>query len=154
MTTTLGIDPGMSGALAWLDGMGNLLDAIDMPIMDKRLNVVDLGHALARIDDNTIAVVEQVHSMPGQGVSSTFKFGTAYGAVLGGLGALQIRTEHVTPQTWKKHHGLIGKDKDAARAKAIDRWPSKARLFARKKDCGRADAALIALWHIERRAVS
>jgi len=152
VTAPLGIDPGMSGAVAWLDGMGNLLDACDMPVVNKQLNTVDLALLLGRIDDDTIAVVEQVHSMPGQGVSSTFKFGTAYGAVLGALGALQIRTEHVTPQMWKKHHTLIGKDKDAARAKAIDRWPSMAHLFARKKDCGRADAALIALWHIERRS--
>lgn len=40
-----------------------------------------------------------------------------------------------------------GKDKDAARALAIELWPAQAQLFARKKDQGRADAALIALHH-------
>jgi hypothetical protein len=35
--------------------------------------------------------------------------------------------------------------KDMARSNAINRWPSKAQLFARKMDDGRAEAALIGL---------
>lgn len=61
--------------------------------------------------------------------------------------------ERVTPGEWKRHHRLIGKDKDAARALALDRWPGRGDLFTRKKDHGRADAALIAAWHLERRAL-
>lgn len=145
----VGIDPGLSGAIAWLDDDGTLLAACDMPVVDGHVNYVDLGRLLAAAPD--VAVVEKVHSMPGQGVASTFKFGQAYGAVLGCLGALQVPVEHVTPSKWKRAHRLIGRDKDASRAVAIDRWPDRAELFRRKKDHGRADAALIAAWHLDRR---
>ena len=161
----IGVDPGLTGAIAWVDVTGELVDVIDMPVMDGRVNCFALSTAIAYDPDHgpmtgeyeylpDCAVVEQVHAMPKNGSVASFKLGAAYGCVLGVIGAHCIRSEQVSPQTWKKHHGLIGKDKDAARAKAIDRWPSKAQLFARKKDCGRADAALIALWHIERRAAS
>ena len=54
----------------------------------------------------------------------------------------------MTPPSWKRLVGIApGKDgaKDAARSEAIRRWPAQAGLFARVKDDGRAEAALIAL---------
>jgi hypothetical protein len=39
----------------------------------------------------------------------------------------------------------VANTKDAARSEVIRRWPDKAELFARVKDDGRAEAALIAL---------
>lgn len=47
---------------------------------------------------------------------------------------------------WKRRLGLIGQDKDVGRLLAIQRFPSAAHLLRRKKDHGRADALLIALW--------
>ncbi len=148
MSLYLGHDPGISGALAVVDHKGQLRAAVDMPLA---YGLIAPGQTADLIVPwNTpalvVAAVERVHSMPRQGVASTFKFGQAYGTVLGVLGALGIPVEHPTPQTWKKHHGLIGEEKDAARLLAIELWPDKAELFRRKKDCGRADAALIALW--------
>lgn len=142
----LGVDPGISGALAWLNN-GELFDAVDMPTVAGGVNAAAfvpwLSHPDTRPD---LAVVEQVHSMPGQGVASTFKFGAAYGCVLGVLGYAGIRVQHVTPGKWKKSFSLVGKDKDEARKMAIDLWPEQQGLFKRKKDCGRADATLIGLW--------
>jgi hypothetical protein len=54
---------------------------------------------------------------------------------------------------WPQPHGSAllalllerNRAKDAARSEAIRRWPSKAGLFARKMDDGRAEAALIAV---------
>lgn len=40
--------------------------------------------------------------------------------------------------------------KDASRSEAIRRWPAQASLFARVKDDGRAEAALIAVGGIVR----
>ena len=90
------------------------------------------------------AVIEAVAAMPGQGVSSMFRFGESVGVVLGVLGALQIPLRWVTPQRWKKAAGIVGKDKDAARSLAIQLHPEVAELLKRKEDVGRADAALIA----------
>ncbi len=141
----LGIDPGLSGALALIED-GRLLDTWDMPVAGSRVAaglLIDLFHS-ARPD---LVVIEEVHSMPGQGVSSTFKFGLSAGVVDGAVAALGYGKEYVQPTVWKRALGLAGKEKDDARLKALDLWPSRAQLFARKKDCGRADAALIALWN-------
>jgi crossover junction endodeoxyribonuclease RuvC len=54
---------------------------------------------------------------------------------------------------WKRIVGIPpGKEgaKDRARAEAIRRWPSKAALFARKRDDGRAEACLIGLAGLKR----
>jgi crossover junction endodeoxyribonuclease RuvC len=156
----LGVDPGLSGAIAAVDiDHGNVLAwALDTPIADGSIAVPVL---MAQVDGllrsgggEVVAVaVEKVGSMPGQGVASTFKFGQAYGVALGFFGA-RYPLIHVTPVAWKRHLTLTGKDKDAARLRAIDRWPSEAAAFARKKDCGRADAALIALWLAETQPIA
>jgi len=88
--------------------------------------------------------VEQVHAMPGQGVTSMFNFGHSCGTVMGVLGAMSIPHTMVTPQAWKKAAGLIGTDKDAARARAIQLWPKWRELDKKGKGQALADAALIA----------
>jgi Holliday junction resolvasome RuvABC endonuclease subunit len=137
----LGIDPGMSGALAVVLYNGELWWVEDMPNPLHGAAVVDL---LDR-DGPYRAAIEDVHSMPGQGVSSTFKFGMGFGIVLGALGARRIPYTLVTPNRWKKAQRVTA-DKDTSRARACQLWPAHASKFARKKDNGRAEAALIAHW--------
>lgn len=152
---TIGVDPGASGAIAILrDGV--LADVVDMPVVARKAGGQQVEPAMLAnrirwmrgicIGANVIAVVEQVSAMPGQGVSSMFRFGESYGVVRGVLGALAIPIVNVSPVLWKKALGLTGADKDVARARAIETWPAACDLFKRKKDVGRADAALIALW--------
>ena len=85
-----------------------------MPLAGKELDLPTLA-AIIRSAAPELAVIEKVHSMPGQGVSSTFSFGTGYGQLQGLLAGLGIPFELVTPQAWKKVV-LAGtaKDKDAA----------------------------------------
>jgi crossover junction endodeoxyribonuclease RuvC len=89
-------------------------------------------------------VIEQVHAMPKQGVSSTFKFGTSFGTAIGIVVALELPLYRVTPQAWKKTFALTGKPKDASRLKAIEIWPGFADTFKLKKSVDAAEAALIA----------
>lgn len=145
---TIGIDPGAeSGAIAcFVDG--ELLDVIDMPCADKVISpklLVDAlkEFALAGFDDRPTVIVERVHAMPKQGVSSSFKFGRSLGAIEGCVAGLGWPLVWVTPQAWKKRHGLINQDKDAARVLAIETWPQHSESFKLKKHVGRADAALI-----------
>lgn len=137
----LGVDPGRSGALAAITYHGELLWTEDMP---NPLTGYALRHLL---NDEPVgqAVVERVHAMPKQGVSSTFAFGMAFGGIVMALEALGYPVELVSPTVWKKHYSL-GADKDQARLLAQRRWPTSSALFARKKDDGRAEAALIASW--------
>jgi crossover junction endodeoxyribonuclease RuvC len=148
----VGIDPGASGALAFFDMEQGALEIIDMPVMEiersgklkREISPTFLAKAL---DDFSpaVAYVEKVGAMPGQGVSSMFQFGRGVGMVEGVLAALAIPVYYVTPQQWQKSTGTRG-GKDGSRLRAVELFPKYAPLFARKKDDGRADAALIA-WH-------
>ena len=151
----IGCDPGQSGCLAMLAD-GEPAGFIDMPTMPRKAGGFEVnGAALAaklrgelmnHRGAFVLAVVEQVSSMPKQGLASTFRFGQSDGILRGVLATLGIGFVEVHPVKWKGHFGLKGQEKDAARALAIRRFPSVAEQLARKKDCGRADALLIALW--------
>ncbi len=87
--------------------------------------------------------------MPKQGVASTFAFGKAYGVILGVTATIGYRTVHVRPNIWKKTMGLNA-DKGRSRRMACDRWPLTADVFARVRDDGRAEAALLAAWYTDK----
>lgn len=146
----IGVDPGLSGAVAFLSSDGDLVDLIDMPVTGGRVD----GYLLAlEIDRHTAgatarAVIEDVHAMPKQGVTSTFKLGRSVGIIDGVLGALCIPTQHVAPWRWKRAMGVIA-DKGTSRRLAIATWPAAAASFARVRDDGRAEAALIAKWGLD-----
>jgi crossover junction endodeoxyribonuclease RuvC len=154
MSFIIGIDPGASGAVAILERSGRLVQVFDMPAVE----VVVGGKAKRRVSPemlaaelrlynvaDTIAIVEQVSAMPGQGVSSMFAFGEAFGLVKGVLAGLAIPVQTVTPGKWKKALQLNA-GKDASRAKAAALWPDQAGEFKRVKDDGKAESALIAYW--------
>lgn len=144
----LGVDPGLTGGIALVTLDGNLQWAEDMPVIDKDVSAPLLAQRISGLYLKA-AVVERVASMPGQGVSSVFKFGKGYGQVLGVLGALEIPIVDPTPSQWKQDMSL-SKDKDLSRAMAARVWPKHAKLFELKKNHGRAEAALIALWHLRK----
>ena len=145
----IGIDPGASGAIVVIDN-GEPIEWMLMPTMKvgstTKVNAAALSHFIlcATGDVDGIARVEHVHAMPKQGVSSSFNFGHSCGVIEGVLGALEISIELVTPQKWKKAAGLIGTEKDAARVKAIQLWPSWRELDKKGAGQAYADAALIA----------
>lgn len=154
----IGIDPGATGAVAILDLVSQDLVVIDMPIAKikrgpRTVNQVDavcLANLLRpHVEEGDIAIIEKVHSMPGQGVVSTFSFGRAAGILEGVLAALGVPFSLIPPATWTKAMRLYG-GKDGSRARAQELFPEKAHLFARKKDDGRADATLIACYAAER----
>ena len=143
MKCVLGVDPGLTGALCILtEGNGPVI--LDTPVVAGAIDAYALSNWLGP-REITLAAVEQVHAMPRQGVSSTFKFGQAYGVVLGVLAVLEAPIVHVPPTVWTRHHHL-GSDKDSHRRRCMETFPSVADLWRRKKDDGRADATLIALW--------
>jgi len=94
------------------------------------------------------AHVERQSIRPGQRGASQMM--ANYGALLGALGALRVPTVLVTPGAWKVAAGLRGKDKSASRDLATRCWPSWAESFRRVRDDGRAEAALIAIYGMEK----
>jgi crossover junction endodeoxyribonuclease RuvC len=145
----LGIDPGLSGALAFIfQDEPHRVAIEDMPVANGDV-CAPLLSSIIKNYAPSYAVIEFVASMPGQGVASTFKFGKSYGQAIGVLGAHGVPLHYVTPSKWKSRFNLLKTEKEAARNKALQLFPACAATFARKKDHNRADAALIAKYGLE-----
>lgn len=148
MSVTIGVDPGKTGAIALVDSYGVLLAVHDMPLAGGIVSATLVAQLESWIGSEFgVAVIEDVHSMPKQGVASSFGFGRSKGVVEGVFAGAGRPLIYVAPSKWKKDLQLSS-DKDGARRRAIELWPAKAQLFARVKDDGRAEAALIAYWHL------
>ena len=153
----VGIDPGLSGAIAILKE-NKVLGIFDMPVMaegkknKKQLNSAQLVNILKEnIQDKeeSAVVVEQVNAMPGQGVTSMFNFGQTFGAIKGVCAALNLPIFFVRPSKWKKHFELINSSKDSSRTKVIEMYPSLSNQLTKKKDVNKSDAILIAKFYYE-----
>jgi len=120
------------------DGTGAIVDRIVFAKMTEH----DIAETLLEwsgYDEGPIACIESVHSFPGQGVASSFKFGRNFGFLIGLLTGLKIPYALVAPQTWQKKMGcLTHGDKNISKVAAQRRWPEWKWTHAI------ADAALIA----------
>ena len=149
--TVLGIDPGLSGALASWDG--KTLTVKDIPSFKSkgRGSEVD-GYELHSLmvnefADVDIAYLERVNTRPGEGRSSAFKFGTVNGILLGMLYARNLDIVTPTPRVWKKHFGLSAVKSEAVEKACFFFGKRYADLFYGPRGGlldGRAEAALIA----------
>ena len=92
------------------------------------------------------ALIERAQAMPKQGASSGFKYGRAVGAIESVIACCEIPLIIVEPTAWEKFHQLRGGDKESGRQRALMLLPAAHALLARKKDHGRGEAALIALY--------
>lgn len=154
MTCIVGIDPGVSGAVAVL--IDGTVSATDMPVVEVRgRRHVDASGLAGRLQtirevmaEIDMVVLEHVQGVQGAGATSSFSFGRSFGLVEGVLAGLRLPHTLVRPQQWTRELG-VGRDKGEHRRAAMRLWPASAsaRLFARVKDDGRADAALLAHWY-------
>ena len=155
----IGIDPGLSGAIAVLED-NKVLGIYDMPVMaegkksKRQLNSAQLVSIIKQntySNDELAIVVEQVNAMPGQGVTSMFNFGQTFGAIKGVCAALELPIFFVRPIKWKKHFELLNSSKDASRTKVIEMYPALSNQLSKKKDVIKSDAILIARFYSETR---
>ncbi len=146
----IGIDPGFTGAIAFIDRESGELDFFDMPILKlgkktelNRMHLFEIMYPWSR--GGGIAAIERAQSMPKQGVRSVFNYAQGYGILLGMLSALRIPHFVVPPVTWKKTM-LAGlpRGKDTARFQAMGLFPTAGKDLNLKKHHGRADAILLA----------
>ena len=153
----VGIDPGLSGAIAILEN-NKVLSIFEIPVMSegkknkRQLNSAQLVKLLKdniSKNEEVSVVVEQVNAMPGQGVTSMFNFGQTFGAIKGISATLKLPIFFARPSKWKKHFELINSSKDASRTKAIEMYPSFAEKLSKKKDVNKSDAILIARFFSE-----
>lgn len=140
------VDPGSVNAAVAVFHDGTPVMVDDIRTVNNMVDAAVFARALRDMKVDRI-VVERVHAMPKQGVSSTFRFGMACGVIHGIAGALQLPLTLVTPQQWKGFHGGLGKEKELSRELAIRKWPRFADRLERKKDADRAEALLIGDWY-------
>ena len=155
----IGIDPGISGSICFLEN-GKILEVVEMPTMaegkknKRQVNgsqiYNEISKKIHKIDKQQVRVViEQVSAMPGQGVTSMFNFGQSLGILKGICSGMQLSMYFVRPAKWKKYFSLINSEKDASRTKAIEMFPYFSSQLSKKKDSNKADAILIASFYHE-----
>lgn len=116
----MGVDPGSKGGLSIIKNCSNKLPKI---IFFKRMPVVSIyGKKIVdtlkicgdlskyKID---IAIIEKVHAMPRQGVTSSFQFGRSFGGIESLCYIFAKRVDYVAPAVWKKAIGLGSSKKDS-----------------------------------------
>lgn len=161
----MGIDPGVHGGIAVYDPVLNKPRGIhEMPSITPDFKYKTKGmktakQRRAKVDGVGLAnviegwapeigfcIIEDVHSMPSDGVVSAFSFGFSTGIIHGILASLKIPTFRVAPAVWKAQLNLSGKNKNASRYLAQKLHPEWALHFEYSKDDGKAEALLIAIF--------
>lgn len=152
MDVYVGIDPGISGAIAVINAHNEVCKVYDLPLEQigkkRRIDALQLADILKSILShyNVIAcALERVSSSPQQGVGSAFTFGDTSGVIRGAISTLGLRLFFITPQKWKSNFHLVGKEKDESRRTALQYFPDAVEMLKRKKDVDRAEALLLAL---------
>jgi crossover junction endodeoxyribonuclease RuvC len=148
-----GIDPGLTGALAVLDFDLACLHLWDTPTVSvqvgdkvrKRVDPIACAEAVGRFPLDS-SLIENVHSTPNDGHAGAFTFGKATGIMIGVFAGLDFPLGSVAPAKWKMAM-QVPADKGDAMRRASEMFPRCTKAWARKMDNGRAEAAIIALFH-------
>lgn len=145
MNEYVGVDPGKTGGIARLDEAGAILSLDKMPESEADLLAILRGNL--EVDGRTFALLESVHAMPGQGVTSMFSFGENFGLCKGCLSGAGVPWELVRPVEWQRGLGIPkvkgeGREDRKRRLKAHAKrlWPDDAKIITNAT----ADALLIA----------
>lgn len=144
-----GIDPGMTGAMVILfPDNSTIVHRVPLMNKGKTQPAWSAWHTLwtGALYDTSMIVIEQVGSMPKQGITSAFNFGRSYGFVHAIASSAEVPVHSVTPAVWKRKMGLLGADKNASREEARRLMPSITKEVTRVKDDGVAEAALLAYY--------
>lgn len=153
---TIGIDVGVTGAIAALDEHEQLVSVDDLPVMvhgsAKWIDAFELVGMIRELRGGrpARAIVEHVHAMPKLGTVAANSKGMTMGSVLAALQVAGVSIELVSPQTWKRALGLIAPNTTDAEKKRASL--TKARMLfptaelSLGKHHNRAEALLIAFW--------
>ena len=151
----VGIDPGKSGGLVKIHSRNYECSLHKCPSTTQEMaSLLRTAKNSAFVDNLPILVaIEKVHAFPTDARSSAFKFGMNYGMWLGIIGALSIPVIKVAPQTWMKSYAPLPKDKQERKRKIKE---IATEIFSEvynnenRITYAVSDAALIALWCLER----
>lgn len=146
-----GIDPGIKGAVVFLDSRGAIFHKILMPEDVTALADFFTKFCYVHSEKYKIRVfLEKAQAMPGQGVCAVFNYGKHFGSIIGILATLGCKVELIPPQAWTRamHKGYNqSNSKEKSKALALDLFKGESFLASvrcKKPHEGFVDAALIA----------
>lgn len=159
--TTVGVDCGLGGAMAFYDMARNIMHIEDMPSYKttvgktQRARIDDVAlinyFDMAKLKGADRVVIEQIWERPGQ--RGMFIMGVCVGLVRMACISTRLPVEEVTPQAWKKMLRVPGKADKAAEQEIIQRaddlLPDHRDLWRGKKGgrlLDRAEAAMLAYY--------
>jgi len=145
----IGIDPGLTGAVAVLNMEGEVGPILDTPsfIMQGKRRDHDAVGMYAMLNDflenDDHVFIEQQQSRPEAAVQSIFKVGYGFGLWVGMLVARGIKYTAVRPQTWQAamYQGAVGEGKERSLMIASRLFPNT-QIPKTRHD--RADSLLLA----------
>jgi len=136
----VGIDPGKTGGVAFIDTETQQAEVYDMPTLTEFTELLS-----SRKSKILRVFIEKQQVFPGQGIVSSGNLMRHYGELIGVLVALRIPFEEVPPKRWQAH--FFGRRRMSRKERKRMSIEIAKRLFPNaeigKKD-GRADAILIA----------
>jgi hypothetical protein len=123
--TTIGIDPGVNGGIAWISNGRPCAEKMPDTLPDLWELLVSISMNAGTGGTGIKAYLESVHSSPQMGVKSAFTFGNGYGHLEMALTAAGIPFDRVRPQVWQKAMGCMTRgDKNVTKAKAAEMFPT------------------------------
>ena len=150
LETVMGIDPGAGGALALVDRTGELREIRDMPTIEvkgKRRVVAVAVAEIVRTWNPKLAIIERSIAIKQQSADASMWFGYSAGLLEGVCAGMDLAVTLAYAVTWKRAMGVTG-DKGGCRLVASRMWPAWHKHFARGRDDGRAEAALLAAYQV------
>lgn len=167
----IGIDPGLTGAIAFLNEDGGVISVDEMPTMPiaeagpkttikTEVDALALGRLVrSRVPRAAAVMAFMEHtSSVGQVGQEQAKLSLAAGKAtcMAVLRLMQIDVQRVTPVAWKRFYGIKEPMPDSKgisqkkQALAIARGFYGIEYLRREKDHNRADALLIARWGLRK----
>ena len=149
MTIYIGIDPGQTGAVAWIDTKNQSVDVVDCPMNGTELDIAGCLHVFSQFKGKSAKAVIEFVNGRNMGCMGAFKFGGNWYTWKTSLIANNINYTSLDPKKWKPMIGLplgVGKSQSKidSRKLAAQLFPSLKSKLSRVKDHGRSDALLMA----------
>ena len=157
----IGIDPGKSGGIVVINDGENTNDSPMAEMHKCPPSPINMASILRNArntawvqQDKIVVAIEKVWAFPTDARSAAFKFGVNYGMWLGIIGSLDLPFMEVPPKTWMKSYDPVPKIKNERKEYLKNTCTTMYKeMFLYNKNITYAvsDAALIALWCLERK---
>jgi len=149
---TIGIDPGITGGIAILDGM-KLCRTKRMPtslLGGKKIINANEVSTFCLSQNPDLFVIEKGIPMPGQSSVATFSSGLNMGILAAISQLAQVPTLWVHPRTWKSFFRIGSNKRESLNFASQSFGDDGIHKWSVMANNGIAEAALIALWAVQK----